>query len=184
MCERSEGSGSPTGGARTRPSEARADVTANQTSGGPPLRALAMVLIALAIVFAGLGARELVKSDSDDSSAPATTTPAQTSLPTTTAVSTATVDKSTPVTIYNNGQIQGLAATVASRLEAEGWTIGEVTNYTESIIAENTVFYDAGDSSQRQVATALADELNAAVTEKSTATASLGDGVVVVVVTE
>ncbi|MFI6776628.1 LytR C-terminal domain-containing protein [Nocardia sp. NPDC050412] len=41
----------------------------NPTSGGPPLRALAMVLIALAIVFAGLGAMSLSSSDSDTSGA-------------------------------------------------------------------------------------------------------------------
>ncbi|MEV6556391.1 LytR C-terminal domain-containing protein [Nocardia sp. NPDC051756] len=40
----------------------------NPTSGGPPLRALAMVLIALAIVFGGLGAMSLSKSDADPSS--------------------------------------------------------------------------------------------------------------------
>ncbi|MFC9435416.1 LytR C-terminal domain-containing protein [Nocardia sp. NPDC057030] len=40
----------------------------NPTSGGPPLRALAMVLIALAIVFGGLGAMSLSKSDADSSS--------------------------------------------------------------------------------------------------------------------
>ncbi|MFX0579903.1 LytR C-terminal domain-containing protein [Nocardia nepalensis] len=37
----------------------------NPTSGGPPLRALAMVLIALAILFAGLGAMSLSSSDAD-----------------------------------------------------------------------------------------------------------------------
>ncbi|MEU2255663.1 LytR C-terminal domain-containing protein [Nocardia xishanensis] len=41
----------------------------NPTSGGPPLRALAMVLIALAIVFAGLGAMSLSSSDSDGTNA-------------------------------------------------------------------------------------------------------------------
>ncbi|KAA0022138.1 LytR C-terminal domain-containing protein [Antrihabitans cavernicola] len=40
----------------------------NPPSGGPPLRALAMVLIALAIVFGGLGALSLSKSDSGGSS--------------------------------------------------------------------------------------------------------------------
>ncbi|MFI6171402.1 LytR C-terminal domain-containing protein [Nocardia sp. NPDC051052] len=39
----------------------------NPTSGGPPLRALAMVLIALAIVFGGLGAMSLSTSDADSS---------------------------------------------------------------------------------------------------------------------
>ncbi|MFF3221924.1 LytR C-terminal domain-containing protein [Nocardia suismassiliense] len=51
----------------------------NPTSGGPPLRALAMVLISLAIVFGGLGAMSLSKSDVDNAgseqSASATSVP-------------------------------------------------------------------------------------------------------------
>ncbi|WP_067571324.1 LytR C-terminal domain-containing protein [Nocardia acidivorans] len=43
--------------------------TPNSPSGGPPLRALAMVLIALAIVFAGIGAMSLSSSDSSDAEA-------------------------------------------------------------------------------------------------------------------
>ncbi|MEU0542352.1 LytR C-terminal domain-containing protein [Nocardia sp. NPDC005978] len=47
----------------------------NTPAGGPPLRALAMVLIALAIVFAGLGAMSLSSSDSETTdAAPETTT--------------------------------------------------------------------------------------------------------------
>ncbi|WP_431971207.1 LytR C-terminal domain-containing protein [Nocardia sp. bgisy134] len=71
----------------------------NPTSGGPPLRALAMVLIALAIVFAGLGAMSLSSSDSDatngeeSSSATAaqqvtSAAPATTAAPTTVASAT------------------------------------------------------------------------------------------------
>ncbi|MFG1790207.1 LytR C-terminal domain-containing protein [Nocardia sp. NPDC049149] len=49
----------------------------NPTSGGPPLRALAMVLIALAIVFGGLGAMSLSTSDADSTgSGPSETTTA------------------------------------------------------------------------------------------------------------
>ncbi|HLS77901.1 MAG TPA: LytR C-terminal domain-containing protein [Nocardia sp.] len=62
----------------------------NPTSGGPPLRALAMVLIALAIVFAGLGAMSISSADSDgeDSAAQATTTAAAAPATTTTAAAT------------------------------------------------------------------------------------------------
>ncbi|MET9493048.1 LytR C-terminal domain-containing protein [Nocardia sp. NPDC006630] len=61
--------------------------TPNTPSGGPPLRALAMVLIALAIVFAGLGAMSLSSSDSSDAgaaSSAATTSAAQSAAATTT----------------------------------------------------------------------------------------------------
>lgn len=59
----------------------------NPTSGGPPLRALAMVLIALAIVFAGLGAMSLSDSDSsasegaETSAATSSAAPVRTSAP-------------------------------------------------------------------------------------------------------
>lgn len=91
----------------------------NSPSGGPPLRALAMVLIALAIVFAGLGAMSLSSSDSSSASgsttsspaaptttaaqpvspapatAPATTAPSSTAAPTTTAAPTSTAAPTT-----------------------------------------------------------------------------------------
>ncbi|MET7770742.1 LytR C-terminal domain-containing protein [Nocardia sp. NPDC005366] len=87
----------------------------NPTSGGPPLRALAMVLIALAIVFAGLGAMSLSSSEADDSTvaesqtgttsvAPVSTptdriTAAASSAPvTTTAAATTTPTTATPAT--------------------------------------------------------------------------------------
>ncbi|MEV0342067.1 LytR C-terminal domain-containing protein [Nocardia sp. NPDC050713] len=63
----------------------------NPTSGGPPLRALAMVLIALAIVFAGLGAMSLSSSDSDATNAEESSTAAQqvtSAAPVTTAATT------------------------------------------------------------------------------------------------
>lgn len=53
--------------------------TPNPESSGPPLRAIAMVLIALAILFAGLGAASLGGSDSEETAAegtPTTTTSA------------------------------------------------------------------------------------------------------------
>jgi len=61
----------------------------NPTSGGPPLRALAMVLIALAIVFAGLGAMSMSSADSDGEESAAPATSAQTAAPTTTRSATA-----------------------------------------------------------------------------------------------
>ncbi|MEV0249378.1 LytR C-terminal domain-containing protein [Nocardia sp. NPDC050712] len=82
------------------------------TSGGPPLRALAMVLIALAIVFAGLGAMSLSNSDSGTvaetpsstpkpvppatSAAPRTTAPSAPPVPTTGAISTTVPTSSAP----------------------------------------------------------------------------------------
>ncbi|GAB0104413.1 hypothetical protein JMUB6875_33870 [Nocardia sp. JMUB6875] len=85
----------------------------NSPSGGPPLRALAMVLIALAIVFAGIGAMSLSSSDSSDASATSsgassTTTAAQQNstqattapvVPTTTAALPTTTAAPTTTTV-------------------------------------------------------------------------------------
>ncbi|WP_216917339.1 LytR C-terminal domain-containing protein [Nocardia noduli] len=79
----------------------------NPTSGGPPLRALAMVLIALAIVFAGLGAMSLSSSEADDSTvaestdatgAAPTTTAARVTTTAATAASTTTAETTTATT--------------------------------------------------------------------------------------
>jgi hypothetical protein len=77
----------------------------NPTPGGPPLRALAMVLIALAIVFAGLGAMSLSNSgaDSADSAEQTETTtssvvaqaPATTAATTTSAAAAPTTTTAT-----------------------------------------------------------------------------------------
>ncbi|WP_028479407.1 LytR C-terminal domain-containing protein [Nocardia sp. CNY236] len=64
----------------------------NPTSGGPPLRALAMVLIALAIVCAGLGAMSLSSSDTDGSGA--TEQAASSAAASSAAVSSAAVSSS------------------------------------------------------------------------------------------
>ncbi|MEU7215567.1 LytR C-terminal domain-containing protein [Nocardia iowensis] len=71
----------------------------NPTSGGPPLRALAMVLIALAIVFGGLGAMSLSKSDADSSGngPSASTTPAP-QAPASTPVAKPTTPAQVPAT--------------------------------------------------------------------------------------
>ncbi|MET8650026.1 LytR C-terminal domain-containing protein [Nocardia aurea] len=69
----------------------------NPTSGGPPLRALAMVLIALAIVFAGLGAMSLSSSEADDSTV-AESTDATSAAPTTTAARVTTTAASATTT--------------------------------------------------------------------------------------
>lgn len=69
--------------------------TPNPESSGPPLRAIAMVLIALAILFAGLGAASLGGSDSSESAPVAETTAASTSTATTTASAAAQAARTT-----------------------------------------------------------------------------------------
>jgi hypothetical protein len=170
------------------------------TPGGPPLRALAMVLIALAIVFAGLGAMSLSNSGADAAEgaeqtetttssvlaqapvttvAPPTTSAdedtdsTETSTPTTTE-STSTVDHSVSVRVLNNSLIIGLAASTATELTSAGWTNVSTGNYEGTNLTTTTVFYGAGD---KAAATAIAAEVGGTVAPKSGDTAP---GIVVV----
>ncbi|MGQ4617567.1 LytR C-terminal domain-containing protein [Nocardia sp. R7R-8] len=178
----------------------------NPTSGGPPLRALAMVLIALAIVFAGLGAMSLSRSDAGTDASGTSTPPTSsasaapqvpastiapkaptsgvssaTAAPTTTAAATTTTAaRSVPVRVLNNSMVAGLAAKTASQLEAGGWTIAETGNYPGANIAKTTVYY--GDSSgDKEAAQAIANQLGASVAPKSSAIGDTAPGVTVIV---
>lgn len=77
----------------------------NAVSGGPPLRALAMLLIALAIVFGGIGVFSLSGSGADDNAAATTSSVPTSAVPTTSAAAAGTAapgaivpDTSAPVT--------------------------------------------------------------------------------------
>ncbi|MGW0181911.1 LytR C-terminal domain-containing protein [Nocardia sp. NPDC003345] len=178
----------------------------NPGSGGPPLRATAMVLIALAIVFAGLGAMSLSSADSESSdsaesagttstttapAAPRTTVSAV--MPTTTAAAgttTATaatstsaaageVDKAAPVRVLNNSLVAGLAATTANELAAKGWTNTSTGNYAAATLAATTVYYGTAPGDQ-QTAAAVAADIGA-TTAPMVPGVGDGSGVVVVV---
>ncbi|MBF6175393.1 LytR C-terminal domain-containing protein [Nocardia blacklockiae] len=181
----------------------------NPPSGGPPLRALAMVLIALAIVFAGLGAMSLSSSESTASetstqgqatqgqptstttSKPAatTTSAAESTTTTTTAASstttsavttTAAADKAVPVRVLNNSTVAGLAARTAGQLTAEGWTVAETGNYPGGVIPKTTVYY--GNSPGEQAAAQqIAEELGVTAEPRFAGLASSPPGVIVIV---
>nr|WP_306358647.1 MULTISPECIES: LytR C-terminal domain-containing protein [unclassified Nocardia] len=168
-----------------------------------------MVLIALAIVFAGLGAMSLSSSDSEGTDtasgpettttasvvatqantpppaattttadAPTTTTPAPTT--TTTTTTTAAVDRSVPVRVYNNSDIQGLAASTASQLRESGWSIAETGNYASGVIPKTTVYYGSS-ASERAAAMAIAAELGATAEPRFPGIADSPAGVIVIV---
>nr|WP_280353589.1 LytR C-terminal domain-containing protein [Nocardia otitidiscaviarum] len=167
-----------------------------------------MVLIALAIVFAGLGAMSLSSSDSegtDSASGPEATTtasvvatqantpppttttttadaPTTTPAPTTTTTTTTTaaVDKSVPVRVYNNSDIQGLAATTASQLRESGWSIAETGNYASGVIPKTTVYYGSS-AGERAAAMAIAAELGATAEPRFPGIADSPAGVIVIV---
>lgn len=147
-------------------------------SSGLPLRALSMVLLSAAIVFAGLGFLSLSGSDADAATAAATTTTAApakgassattaaapaaaatsaapttaaAAQPTTTAAATtasdaeaAALQQSTPVRVYNNSTVEGLAGDTAATLRSDGWTVAHVGNYDEGEVPHSAVFYGPG----------------------------------------
>ncbi len=169
----------------------------NPESSGPPLRALAMVLISLAIVFAAIGALSLTESDDTaDTAAPATTSevakaPASSaSLPSSPAVQVpeptmaappAPIDPaSVEVRVLNNSGISGLAADTAATLTGEGWTIAETGNYSESQIGATTVYYGSAPGAEA-AAREIAQQLGSTAATSPVTLSSFGEGVVVVV---
>ncbi|RVW10058.1 LytR family transcriptional regulator [Prescottella agglutinans] len=187
--------------------------TPNPESSGPPLRAIAMVLIALAILFAGLGAASLGGSDSSESApvadttaaststatttsaaaqaartttaAPAVTTTTPTATPTTTsaAVASGPVDKTVPVRVFNNSNVSGLAAQTANELTSNGWNVSETGNYSYGMILTTTVYY-GNTAAEKQAAQAIAAELGVPAEPRFTGIASASPGVIVIVTSE
>jgi hypothetical protein len=72
------------------------------------------------------------------------------------AGSGASVVKS-PVRVYNNSTIKGLAARAADDFRAAGWSVTAVASYPYGIIPTSTVYYRPGTAEQPG-AQALADE--------------------------
>ncbi|GAA4487121.1 hypothetical protein GCM10023094_44990 [Rhodococcus olei] len=164
-----------------------------------------MVLIALAIAFAGIGAMTLSSSDSASpavdvvpSVAPvkaAPNSPGASARPTTpapsasTAAATATppaasaaVDRAAvPVRVFNNSTVSGLAAQTAGTLESRGWTVSETGNYSSGNVAKTTAFYSANSAQEKQAAQAIASELGISAEQRFSGIATASPGVIVIV---
>ncbi|ANZ24063.1 glycoprotein [Rhodococcus sp. WB1] len=173
-------------------------------SSGPPLRALAMVLISLAILFAGLGLASLGGSDSESpapepttepAAAPATTsatsaplaaTSARTTAPgaapsaTTTVSATTSAGAAAPVRVLNNSNVSGLAAQTAGLLEDEGFTVAETGNYSDGVIETTSVYYGTGPG-ERQTAEAVAEALGVTAQPRFAGIQDSSPGVIVIV---
>lgn len=121
-----------------------------------PLRGLAMILIAVAVILAAWGVYDrLAPSEKAltvgaTSTAAATTTVAQgtaTTEPTTSAPNTPTVPAPV-IHVLNNSRQQGLAQTAAERLGATGY----VGNLSSTVLYENTVFYTDNEEAAQELA--------------------------------
>nr|WP_271209978.1 LytR C-terminal domain-containing protein [Rhodococcus wratislaviensis]GLK34863.1 hypothetical protein GCM10017611_17130 [Rhodococcus wratislaviensis] len=177
--------------------------TPKSESSGPPLRALAMVLIALAILFAGLGFASLGGSDSEETAATVTTTAAATTTaavrPTTaagaagatstSAASTTSGASSTsksadaasvPVRVLNNSNVTGLASQTATELMSSGWTVSETGNYSDGTISETTVYYGTS-AAEKEAATEIAAQLGVSAQPRFPGIANSSAGVIVIV---
>ncbi|GAB88264.1 LytR C-terminal domain-containing protein [Gordonia rhizosphera] len=115
-----------------------------------PLRAGAMLLLAVAIVFVGLGWHSAATSGDNPEKGleeaqrqVATTAPASTSAK-------ASADKPR-VCVYNAGTIAGLAGDITDELKAQGFETATPGNLSTSSITENTIFYDDGQKAQAEV---------------------------------
>ena len=146
-----------------------------------PLRAGAMMLFAVAVVFIGLGWHSAATSGSEpqatETTATATQTPASTTSSSTSAAST-----TKRVCVINAGQVSGLASDVSDLLKEKGYTMAQPGNYTAGGFSENTIFYDS-DSDKAQ-ADELAETLGGTVSveERPSSFTRCKGGVPVIVV--
>lgn len=167
-----------------------------------------MVLIAVAIVFAGLGAMSLSDSSADSSAgsdsssssasaapavpahsaaAPTTSSAALTTTTTTTTVAPTTtaaagIDKTIPVRVLNNSTIAGLAGRTSSRLTANGWNVTATGNYSSGVLSKTTVFYE--NSREQAAAQAIADLLGGRIEPRGAGLGGSAPGIVVIVTGE
>nr|WP_082899613.1 LytR C-terminal domain-containing protein [Rhodococcus phenolicus] len=174
-----------------------------------------MVLISLAILFAGIGLASLGGSDSDGATPPATepaaapaasttTSPAVAARPTAAAAAPATTtarttstpaatstsslvdlapESATPVRVFNNSEVAGLAAQTASLLEDDGFVISETGNYSDGLIATTSVYYGTGPG-ERETAQAVAEALGVTAQPRFDGIADSSPGVIVIVTSQ
>ena len=99
-----------------------------------PLRAGAMLLLAVAVVFFGLGAHHLATSGDSDAPAPTTTASPTVAQRTTSAPTTTVEASSTRVCVVNAGSVSGLAGSVTQELKAKGYKTAEPANMSSRLV--------------------------------------------------
>jgi cytoskeletal protein RodZ len=68
--------------------------------------------------------------------------PSASSTPSETPTSTAPVDKTTPVAVYNGAGISGLASRVSTTVQGDGWTLSDVGNWQGTPQQSSAIFYN------------------------------------------
>ncbi|AKK09775.1 LytR C-terminal domain-containing protein [Corynebacterium testudinoris] len=160
------------------------DNTASSGASGLPLRGLAMVLIAVAVILGLWGVYAMTQnSTSSEQAAPETTSaaapqttvaaPAPTSAPTEAPEDTTSAPAPAPganegparLNILNNSTVPNLAKDVAGTLGRQGFDIGEVGNVSDIIHPENTVYFQPGNADAERRARELADRVGGVAKE-------------------
>ncbi|GED96660.1 LytR C-terminal domain-containing protein [Gordonia crocea] len=162
-------------------------MTSERDSNRLPLRAGAMLLLAVAVVFFGLGIHRLATGSGDDDAPPAQTAATQTTAaPPTTSAPAGVEASSTKVCVVNAGNVGGLAASVTKQLKAKGYKTAEPSNLSSSSLDENTIFYRDGDeAAAKQVATDLGGGYSVeARPEGASRLPACTNGVLVIAITE
>ncbi|MGB7361551.1 MAG: LytR C-terminal domain-containing protein [Rhodococcus sp. (in: high G+C Gram-positive bacteria)] len=164
-----------------------------------------MVLLSLAIVFAGLGIFSLTGSGDDAATetaaattsesagtvaAPAPNTeaapaPAPSDVtdtdPTSAAPTTTEAGGADSIRVLNNSNVSGLAADTAQNLESAGFTVAETGNYSSGTISTSTVYYDEAVPGQQAEAERIATTLGYAAEPRFEGIASSPPGIIVMV---
>ena len=147
-----------------------------------PLRGVAMILISVALLLAMWGIYSMtggksakVHNAASTDSAAASVAPAQPAAPAgavasgavapgapsgatagtagAAGASTSAGDKSAvTVHVLNNSTIQGLAAKAKEQLTRQGYRVGQVGNYSRSVVPQNTVYYTDNEQQARELA--------------------------------
>lgn len=146
-----------------------------------PLRGVAMILIAVALLLVGWGLYSATQKDNstdvvvaeqttaDQQAAPQAMKPAtQNPAPATTEADTPAAADNAPsqgqaqsdnsqvtVHVLNNSTIQGLAAKAKDSLAQQGYEVGHVGNYANSIVPENTVYYTDNEAKAQELAASI-----------------------------
>lgn len=139
-----------------------------------PLRGMAMILIAVAVLLAAWGVYSMTREKASDTTVTAESTTTQMPRPqqpttTTAAQPPQTVQQTTAapaphaevkkVHVLNNSTIQGLAAGVADKLKHEGWDLGEVGNFPDGAVPQNTVYFTPENAAAEHAARKLAERV-------------------------
>nr|WP_216606929.1 LytR C-terminal domain-containing protein [Corynebacterium ulcerans] len=133
---------------------------------------MAMILIAVALLLAAWGVYSMTREKASDTTVTAESTTTQMSRPqqpTTVAKPPETTAAPVPpppthaevkkVHVLNNSTIQGLAAGVADKLKHEGWELGEVGNFPDGAVPQNTVYFTPENAAAEKAARTLAERV-------------------------